>query len=251
MPGSSTGGMARSRARSVEGLVSSARGVEAAGLLEPPVEGVGGQPLPQRLGSVKREDRARARLGVQLIDEDGFFAGRDVGKRQGLVRGCQRGWQALHVFLRLELDARERVAGGLRLHDAKGIAVDEEQVVDVAVALLQLELADGNAVARREVHVVAVLNEPACASRASIFSRALASGAFLLPAGDMFQSPREAIVSSGDRSLGDGQLPVRWPQFTVIEADLSHFLNVVVCLELPGASSRLFYTLQAPVFGEE
>ena len=99
--------------------------------------------------------------GSSVVDEDGLFAGRDVGKRQGLLRGCQRGWQALHVFLGLELDARERVASGLGLHDAKGIAVYEEQVVDVAVALLQLELADRNAVARREVHVLAVLNEPA------------------------------------------------------------------------------------------
>src|SRR5256884_3739744 len=54
-----------------------------------------------------------------------------------ILRGCQRGWQALDVFLGLELDARERVAGGLGLHHAKSVAVDEEQVVDVAVALLQ------------------------------------------------------------------------------------------------------------------
>src|SRR5436309_11541983 len=77
------------------------------------------------------------------------------------MRGCQRGWQALHVFLGLELDARERVASGLGLHHTKGIAVYEEQVVDVTVALLQLELADCNAVARREIHILPVLNEPA------------------------------------------------------------------------------------------
>src|SRR5438445_13122160 len=77
------------------------------------------------------------------------------------MRGCQRGWQALHVFLGLELDAREGVAGGLGLHHAKSVAIDEEQVVDVAVALLQLELTDSDAFARREVHVLAILNEPA------------------------------------------------------------------------------------------
>ena len=83
-----------------------------------------------------------------MIDEDGLFAGRDVGERQGLDGSRQRLRQTLDVLLRLDFDARERVTGGLRLHDAEGVAVDEEQVVDVAVALLQLELADGDAVAR-------------------------------------------------------------------------------------------------------
>ena len=121
--------------------------------------------------------------GSSRVDEDGLFAGRDVGERQRLPRGCQRRWQALHVFLGLELDARERVAGGLGLHHAKSIAVDEEQVVDVPVALLQLELADGNAVARREVHVLAVLNEPARLRQQGVnllaglgFRRVLAAG---------------------------------------------------------------------------
>ena len=51
------------------------------------------------------------------------------------------------------------------------------------MALLQLELADGNAVARREVHVLAVLNEPARLRQQGVnllaglgFRRVLAAG---------------------------------------------------------------------------
>jgi len=62
--------------------------------------------------------------------------------------------------LKKNFDAGERIAGGLRLHHAKGVAVHEEQVVDVPVPLREPELTDGNAVARQEVHVVAVLYEP-------------------------------------------------------------------------------------------
>jgi len=44
-PGNSTGGSARSRALSVEGLVSS-RGYKSRRTAEPTVEGIGAQPLP-------------------------------------------------------------------------------------------------------------------------------------------------------------------------------------------------------------
>ena len=132
---------------------------------------------------MEREHRARARLRIQGVDEDGFFAGRDIGKRQRLLRCGQRGWQTLHIFLGLNLDAGERVAGGLGLHHTKRIAVHEEQVVDVAVALLQLELAHRDAVAGREVHVLAVLNQPACLRQQGVdlfaglgFRRVLAAG---------------------------------------------------------------------------
>src|SRR5207247_309469 len=75
--------------------------------------------------------------------------------------GRQRLRQTINVFLGLNLNTREGITSGLGLHHAERIAVYEEQVVDVPVALLQLELADRNGVAGREVHVLAVLNEPA------------------------------------------------------------------------------------------
>ena len=78
------------------------------------------------------------------------------------MRGGSRPFgQTLGVLLRLDLDARQGVALGLRLEDADGLAVDEEQVVGEAVAVGELELADGDAAAGGQVHLVAVLDDPA------------------------------------------------------------------------------------------
>lgn len=84
-----------------------------------------------------------------------------VSKLEKVSEDEIRGWQTFYVFLGLDLEARKRVSSGLGLDYAKRIAVYEEQIVDVTVGPLQIELADGNAVARREVQVIAVLNEPA------------------------------------------------------------------------------------------
>src|SRR5205807_8006368 len=104
-------------------------------------------------------------------------------KRKRLQWGRQRRWQTLDVFFGLELNARERIARGLGLHNAKGITVYEEQVVDVAVALLQLELADCDTVGCRKVPVLAVLHQPARLRQQGIdlltglgFRRVLAAG---------------------------------------------------------------------------
>jgi serine acetyltransferase len=53
------------------------------------------------------------------------------------------------VLAGLELDAGQGVPQGLGLDHADGLAVHEEQVVRKAVALLQLELPDGDAMSRR------------------------------------------------------------------------------------------------------
>jgi len=62
----------------------------------------------------------------------------------------------------LRLDADQGVPRRLDFKDANRLAVHEEQVVRLAVALLELELADRDTLRHRQVHLVAVLHDPAC-----------------------------------------------------------------------------------------
>jgi len=68
--------------------------------------------------------------------------------------------QPAHVFFGLLGDADQRLAFGLGLDDAAGLAGDEEQVV--AGAGGELVLADGDADAGTEGHRGAILQEPTC-----------------------------------------------------------------------------------------
>ncbi len=71
------------------------------------------------------------------------------GRRQA----GRRGRQALRVAARLVLDADQRHAGLLGLDDAGGLAVHVEQVVGVAVAAVERELADRDAAGGVDVGV--------------------------------------------------------------------------------------------------
>ena len=83
------------------------------------------------------------------------------------------------VLLGLQLDAAQRVARGLGLEDADGLAVDEEQVVGEAVARAS-SLNSRTATPRpaeRFISSRSWTTQPAATSAASICSRAFCSGA--------------------------------------------------------------------------
>ena len=69
--GMSTGGSVWRRERRVEGLVSSAAGVTAPPSVwrpfDPLVEGLGLEPLGERLGAVELEDAAASGMGVEAV----------------------------------------------------------------------------------------------------------------------------------------------------------------------------------------
>src|SRR5207247_10437221 len=53
-----------------------------------------------------------------------------------------------------------RPRGRFCLADSDGLAIEKEEVIDVSVAFVKLELADGNGVVRGEVHFIAMLKYP-------------------------------------------------------------------------------------------
>ena len=120
-----------------------------------------GEPVGQCFGLVEGEDRAGAGRLVETVRKAGFHAGGLVGERERAAPGGQGVWQAGGVFAGLRLHADERGAGLLGFDDAGGFAVHVEHVVGEAVALLQLELADGDAAVRGDVGLVGVAHGPA------------------------------------------------------------------------------------------
>ena len=98
---------------------------------------------------------------VEPVREARFHARGFVRERERAAPGGQGVRQAGGVLRGLRLDADERGAAFLGLDDAGGFAVHVEHVVGEAVALLQLELADGDAAVGGDVGLVRVAHDPA------------------------------------------------------------------------------------------
>ena len=135
-----TGGMSRSRLRSVEGKSAS----QAASVLGRwnwktwRLRGSGSSQLVNRVSSPV--------LGVQERQ-------RALMRRQGVG-------QARAVLGGLRLDPRQGCAGLLRLDDPRGPGIDIEQVVREPVPLLERKLAQRYPLARVQVRLVGVLHGP-------------------------------------------------------------------------------------------
>jgi len=165
------------RDRRVEGCVSSAavnrppspcsafrRRVEPAGALEPLdplVQRLRLQPFAQRLRPVELKDPAAPGPWIKMVAELRHRPGAQVAEGQRAVRNVELVGKALRVLLGLDLHAGEREALLLGFQDADGLAVDEEEVVDLAVSLLELHLAGRHARSRKDVHLGRVLDDPA------------------------------------------------------------------------------------------
>ena len=92
---------------------------------------------------MKRKDVAAARLGIEAVGEAGFRAGGLVAERQRRAPGGKTERHALHILLRLLLDAGERMARRFGLDRADRFAVNEQRVVRLAG--LEGQLAHGDA----------------------------------------------------------------------------------------------------------
>ena len=130
----------------------------------PPLAGrrhlVGVEPRGQRVRGVEGEYVSAARLGVEPVGELRLLAGALVQERQGATVRWKVVGQAGTVLLRLQLHAGERAANGLGLDHAGRLLVHVEQVVGLAVAGLQPELAHRHARRRVQVGGARVLNGP-------------------------------------------------------------------------------------------
>ena len=100
--------------------------------------------------------------GLQQVGEARLQSGGFVEERQRSAVGGQNIRQPVAVLAGLGLDAGERVAGRLGLHDAGRVLIDVQQVIGDAVAGFQAELAHGNAPCGVDVHRVSVLHGPTC-----------------------------------------------------------------------------------------
>jgi hypothetical protein len=141
------------RRERAEAVAEGRSGGVAAHLLEP-----GGE----RLRPVEREDGAACRVGVERVREAGLRARGLVGERErALERGRDLVGQAVDVLRALPLHPGQRLTFLLRLDDAGGGAVDEEEIVGTTVRRLQDELAHGDTPRRGEVGARRVLNRPA------------------------------------------------------------------------------------------
>ena len=118
-------------------------------------------PLGKRLGPVKGEEAAASGIGVVAVGEPRFLPRGLVDEGEGIDRRRHPIGEPVDVLAALVLDLGQGRALGLRLDDAGGLAGDEEEVVDAAVALLEDELAHGDAGTRADVGRVGLLNQPA------------------------------------------------------------------------------------------
>ena len=105
------------------------------------------------------EDEAIFSSDVDDVVRQILFQTRNASPTEAQLQELRR--EALGVLLGLDLHAGQGVPGLLGLQGTDGLAVHEQQVVGEAVAGGHGELADGYAEARREVHLVAVLHDPA------------------------------------------------------------------------------------------
>jgi hypothetical protein len=136
------------------------------------------EPARERLGPVEREDLSARRVRVERVGEArlGACGLVDEGERPLECRRDLFG-DALDVLCRLPGDAAESLALLLRLDDARGGAVDEEEVVRTAVRRLRMNSRTATPrAADRLTRDASWTAQPAAASMRSISMRALASG---------------------------------------------------------------------------
>ena len=127
-----------------------------------------------RLGDV--EDPPRRRFGVVAVGEVGFgAAGLEDERQPPLLRECRElhlGRQALGVLARLPLHARKRGALGFGLDHSDDSLVDVKQVVGAAVARLERDFADCDALRGEQVHRLLVLHRPAGLDELPVYEHA-------------------------------------------------------------------------------
>ena len=99
--------------------------------------------------------------GLEAVDEPGLDSGADVQERKRIDRRIQFHRQPRRILVRLQLDAGQGVSDGLRFDNADSLPVDEQHVVGEPVAGRHPELAHGNPKSGGEIHLVAVLDDPA------------------------------------------------------------------------------------------
>ena len=124
-------------------------------------ERLGAEPLREHVRSVKVKHVSAAGIGVEQAGEPGLDARGLIQEGQGPDRSRQRGWQALAVLGRLDLDGAQRGPGLLGFHGANGLAIDVQQIVGLAVAGDQREFPNGDAPSRMEIDRVRILHDPA------------------------------------------------------------------------------------------
>jgi hypothetical protein len=135
-------------------------GVQRGELAKAGAEGVGLlDEFKQVLGSVEGKDRPRAGVGVALVAEVGFDAGRLVGEGQGIGPALRDPFHRGGVAGRLLGDGGESGAFFLGFDDAEGLAVDEEDVVGRSA--VGLHFPDGDAARGGEIERGDVLDCPA------------------------------------------------------------------------------------------
>ena len=112
----------------------------------------------------------------------------------GLTGGSSPAGRPVAYLFRLQLDAGQRVSGGLGLQDPNGLAVDEQHVIGEAVAVRHLELADGDARSSGEIQFGSVLDKPTGGVQGLVD---LLSGLLL------WRKGRQLVVSpAGSQSVG-------------------------------------------------
>ena len=110
---------------------------------------------------MKGENGSGAGIGIEAVGEAGFDAGGLVAEGERPEPGGEYVGEAMRVLVGLDLDTGEGMAGRLRLHHPGGLAVDVEEIVGLAMARLQGEIANGDAAAGVDVGAAVVLNQPA------------------------------------------------------------------------------------------
>src|SRR5450759_1188599 len=110
---------------------------------------------------MERKNSTTLCVRVIAVRESRFGSSRFVDEGQGVDRRLQPVGQTVDVLAALPLDLYERVALGLCFNHADCMTVNEQQVVDSAMALLEHKLSDGYAWTVREVGMIAVLDQPA------------------------------------------------------------------------------------------
>ncbi len=120
-----------------------------------------GEPARERLRPVEGKHVTARRIRVERVREARLRSGRLVREgERALDCGRDLVREAVDVLRALPLDAGERLALLLRLDDAGGGAVHEQEVVGASVRRPEDELADGHAARGGEVHRARILHRP-------------------------------------------------------------------------------------------
>ena len=138
---------------------------------DPGVERLGLEPLRQRFRPVnvrQVRDAAALRIRVQTVDESRVDTGAHVQERERVDQWIQAGRQPGRILVRLQLDARQGVTDRLCFEDTGRLPVYEQHVIGEPVAGRHPELAHRHPEPGGEVHLVAVLDDPARLNQRSV-----------------------------------------------------------------------------------